>query len=193
MTTFPFYPLGDLNIVYDGVMSGKAFSYLEKKFNKIYKNFISEKENILKKWEEDGNWEKYIEISIYNDLFIILGCAMIELWVNSFGVYLLNEDYYHKSIERRGIIEKIRILTAIHKRIEITDNNECIKNIRKIFDWRNSLVHPKAKSLTKRRLEDFIFDPNNIDDEQYQFVKKTLNDTYNFFMENEINTVIKYK
>jgi hypothetical protein len=124
MDTIPIYPLDDLKLVYDSVMAGEAFSYLEKNFIKIYENFNQEKEQIIKKWEEDNDWEKYTEISIYNDLFIILGCAMIELWVNSFGVHLLKEEYYHKSIERMGIIEKIRILFAIHKRVEINDDME---------------------------------------------------------------------
>jgi hypothetical protein len=186
MYKIPINPWDNVNMLFDSVMAGEAFSYLEKSFIKIYEDFILEREQIKKIWEEDNNWEKYVEISIYNNLFIILGCAMIELWVNSFGIHLLNEDYYHKNIEKISIIEKIRILFAIHKREEINDDNECIKNIRKLFEWRNRLVHPKAKKLIKRRIKDSVFDPNKVDDKNYQFVKKTLKDTHDFFIENGI-------
>ena len=160
MYKIPINPWDNMSFIFDSVMAGEAFSYLEKRFNKIYENFISEKEQILKKYEEDRDWERYAEIEIYNDLFIILGCAMIELWVNSFGINLLTEDYYHKNIERMSIIEKIGILAAIHKREEINDNNETIRNIRKLFDWRNRLVHPKAKRMNEKLIIDLAFDPN---------------------------------
>jgi len=186
MYKIPINPWDNMGLIFDSVMAGEAFSYLEKKFIKIYEKFISEKEQILRKYEEERDWERYTEIAIYNDLFIILSCAMIELWVNSFGIHLLNEDYYHKNIERMSIVEKIGILVAIHKREEINDNNETIKNIRKLFDWRNRLVHPKAKRMKKKLLNDLAFDPNKMNDDSYQFVKTTLKDVYKFFEENEI-------
>ena len=186
MYKIPINPWDNMGFIFDSVMAGEAFSYLEKRFNKIYENFISEKEQILKKYEEDRDWERYAEIEIYNDLFIILGCAMIELWVNSFGINLLTEDYYHKNIERMSIVEKIRILVAIHKREEINDNNETIRNIRKLFDWRNRLVHPKAKRMNEKLIIDLAFDPNKMNDDTYQFVKTTLKDVYKFFEENEV-------
>jgi hypothetical protein len=186
MYKIPNEPWKNINMVYDAVMTGKAFSYLEKDFNKIYEKFILEKEQIFKKYEEDGNWERYTEIAIYNDLFIILGCAMIEFWVNSFGIHLLNEEYYKKNIERLNIVEKIRILIAIHKRKEIDDNNENVKNIRELFENRNSLVHPKAKRLKVDKMGEFVFEPNKVNNDDYLFVKKTLKNVHNFFKENEI-------
>ena len=186
MSKIPVDPWENMSLIYDSVMAGKAFLYLEKDFNKIYEIFILEKEQILKIYQEDGNWDRYLEIAIYSNLFVILGCAMIELWVNSFGIHLLDEEYYHKNIERMGIVEKIRILFAIHKREMIDDNNENIKNIRKLFDRRNSLVHPKAKRFKEERIKDMLFDPGKVDDEDYQFVKKTITDVQKFFMDNEI-------
>jgi hypothetical protein len=186
MYKIPNEPWENINMVYDAVMTGKAFSYLEKDFNNIYEKFILEKEQIFKKHEEDGDWERYTEIAIYNDLFIILGCAMIEFWVNSFGIHLLNEEYYKKNIERLSIVEKIRILIAIHKREEIDDNNENVKNIRELFENRNSLIHPKAKRPKVDKMEEFVFEPNKVNNDDYLFVKKTLKNVYNFFKENEI-------
>jgi|TergutMp193P3_1026864.scaffolds.fasta_scaffold02393_11 hypothetical protein len=186
MYKIPIDPWENMSLIADAVMAGEAFSYLENDFIKIYERFYLEKEQILRNYEEERNWERYIEISIYNSLFIILGCAMIELWVNSFGIHLLNEDYYHKNIERMGIIEKIKILIAIHKKEEIDDSNENIKNIRKLFDRRNGLVHPKAKRLEESLMEDLAFDPKKIDNKDYLFVKKTLKDTQKFFKDNEI-------
>ena len=186
MYKIPIDPWEDMSLIADAVMAGEAFSYLENDFIKIYELFYLEKEQILRNYEEERNLERYIEISIYNSLFIILGCAMIELWINSFGIHLLNEDYYHKNIERMGIVEKIKILIAIHKKEEIDDNNENIKNIRKLFDSRNGLVHPKAKRLKESLMEDLAFDPKKIDNKDYLFVKKTLRDTQKFFKDNEI-------
>jgi hypothetical protein len=186
MYKIPIDPWKNMNLIYDSIMAGDGFSYLDKNFNNIYDKFIAEKEQILKNFEEGSDFERFIEVELYNYLFIILGCAMIELWVNSFGIHLLTEDYYHKNIERMGIVEKIKVLFAIHKREEIDDNNEIIKNIRKLFDWRNSLVHPKAKKLSRKTLiKENAFDPNNIDNCEYQFVKQTLQDVYCFFEVNE--------
>jgi hypothetical protein len=178
-------PWDNMNLVYDGVMAGHGFKYLEKNYLVIYEEYISKKDEILMKYEKDGNWDKYIEIETYNRLFIILGCAMIELWVNSFGIQLLNEKYYQKNIERMGIIEKIKILLAIHKKIEMEDN-DIIKNIRKLFDYRNSLVHPKAKKVTSKNIEKYAFNPYNFNNDDYIFVKQTLKDAQIYFHENEI-------
>jgi hypothetical protein len=182
----PNDPWENMSLITDAIMAGEAFSYLEKIFIKEYECFCIEKEQILKNYNEERNLDRYLEISIYNDLFIILGCAMIELWVNSFGIHLLNEDYYHKNIERMGIIEKIKILIAIHKKEEIDDNNEIIKDIRKLFDSRNRLVHPKAKRFKESLIEDLAFDPKKIDNKDYLFVKKTLKKTHKFFKDNDI-------
>jgi hypothetical protein len=69
--------------------------------------------------------------------------------------------------------------------IKILIDNDTDKGINYI--WRNNLVHPKAKRLTtKMMVKDNAFDPNKIDNTDYQFVKKTLQDVYKFFEENEI-------
>jgi hypothetical protein len=181
MINIPNNPWENMNLTYDSVMSGSAFLYFEKQFIVVYEKFENEREEILKQYDIDHNWDRFQEIQIYNHLFTILGCAMIELWINSFGIHLLTSEYYHKNVERIGIIEKIKVLTAIHKHEIFENENETIKNIRKLFDERNSFIHPKGKQFNQENMAEFAFCPENTSNEEYLFVKTTLSETHKLF------------
>ena len=72
MNKIPIEPWENMNLITNAVMAGAAFSYLENNFKNIYELFVLEKEQILKKHKEEGDRSRHLEVSIYQDLFIIL-------------------------------------------------------------------------------------------------------------------------
>jgi hypothetical protein len=80
-------------------------------------------------------------------------CMAIEAFLNFYGVVRLGEEFYKRNCERLGITEKLEILLAACENVLLEKGSEISRLLRKMFDRRNSLVHPKTKELTHLSLE----------------------------------------
>ncbi|WP_155952614.1 hypothetical protein [Pseudomonas sp. URMO17WK12:I4] len=87
----------------------------------------------------------------------LYACMAIEGFINHYGTIRLGEDVFKSLLERTGITEKLSLiyLLCFEKVTLISDHP--IKSIRKIFDQRNTLVHPKTKELTPQNLSKYIY------------------------------------
>jgi hypothetical protein len=72
----------------------------------------------------------------------------VEAFLNYYGVKLIGEESYKRTYEKIGITQKLEILLAIHKKVNLPRNSEITKLLRKMFDKRNNLVHPKTKEIS---------------------------------------------
>ena len=77
----------------------------------------------------------------------IFACMAVEAFLNFYGVKRLGEKYYKRNIERLGINQKLEILIAICLQELIEDKDELAGIVKKMFDRRNRLVHPKSKEM----------------------------------------------
>lgn len=84
-------------------------------------------------------------------------CMAIEGFINFYGVKRLGEAAYKRVLERIGITEKLTILYLLCFEESLDPNGEIIKPIRKVFDQRNALVHPKAKELNSENIGQFEY------------------------------------
>lgn len=87
----------------------------------------------------------------------LFACMAIEGFINHYGTVRLGEEAYKALLERMGITEKLSLiyLLCFEKKVLIADSP--IKQIRKLFDQRNSLVHPKTKELTPDNMASHIY------------------------------------
>lgn len=108
------------------------------------------------KWD-DETITSYIDHLIRDDAWQLealciatqfFSCMAVEAFLNFYGVNRLGEKYYKHNLERLGISEKLKILITICTQEIIEDQDEIVQLVRRMFDRRNSLAHPKAKELT---------------------------------------------
>ncbi|MCQ2048655.1 Uncharacterised protein [Stutzerimonas stutzeri] len=87
----------------------------------------------------------------------LYACMAIEGFINNYGTIRLGEDVFKSLLERTGITEKLSLiyLLCFEKVALISDHP--IKSVRKIFDKRNALVHPKTKELTVHNISNYIY------------------------------------
>jgi hypothetical protein len=181
----PKDPWQYINLLTNETIGISGIRILKKRYDEVYKTFceIKEKRKIGdREYLKTAKYSEVDEVILYNQMFIILGCAAIECWVNSFGITLLSEKFYKKNIERQDIIQKIVVLNAIHKNTEL-DENDVLISIRVLFEKRNALVHPKAKHLTESTMAllDFKFD--DINDSEPKMVIDTIEKVILLFTE----------
>lgn len=77
----------------------------------------------------------------------IFGCMAVEGFLNYYGVKRLGEAFYKRNIERLGITEKLSVLMISCQGLELDQDSSLIKDVRRVFDARNSIVHPTAVRL----------------------------------------------
>lgn len=97
----------------------------------------------------------------------LYACMAIEGFINHYGTKRLGESAYKSLLERTGITEKISLIYLICFETILLTADEPIKSIRKLFDERNALVHPKTKELTPENLKNFSYKhPKDLPTEQ---------------------------
>lgn len=90
---------------------------------------------------------------------IVWGCCTIEGFVNEEGIAWLGDDFFRGNIERLDITKKVAVLYALKYRKRLSSDHVVLKEVKKLFDLRNGLVHPKAKF--RRRNEAARNDPHD--------------------------------
>lgn len=88
------------------------------------------------------------KLIISSTVIQILCCMSVEAFINYYGVKLIGEEPYKRNYEKLGITQKLEILLAIHRKVNLPKNSEITKLLRKMFDKRNNLVHPKTKEIS---------------------------------------------
>jgi hypothetical protein len=71
----------------------------------------------------------------------------IEAFLNAYGVEYLGEDVYNRKLERLSINQKLKKLLATCKNKLIDDKAEISIILRRLFERRNQIVHPKASEF----------------------------------------------
>lgn len=57
-----------------------------------------------------------------------------------------------------------KFLLSTYYALRLDHNNEFIKSIRKVFDQRNALVHPKTKEIDFKNIENYAYiHPGNLE------------------------------
>lgn len=138
--------------------------------------------NLLKKEEkrirdEGGIQEEHLEGYIHHETDYLhseayrsatsthlYSCMTIEGFTNYYGTKRLGEDLFKPILERVGITEKLSLIYLVCFEKRILPSDKLVKDIRKIFDQRNSLVHPKTKEVTSQNFKDHQYvHPSELD------------------------------
>jgi hypothetical protein len=85
-------------------------------------------------------------------------CMTIEAFVNHYGVRRFGEEFYKSNMERMGIVEKIAVILAACHHVLLPRSHKYLKLIRRMFDLRNSMVHPKTREYRMERSNELIQD-----------------------------------
>ena len=129
----------------------ELYSQLEDKEKELKKKVKSEEtiwdENTIAGYiqhltNDDNNYLDAICVSTQ-----IFACMAVEAFLNFYGVKRLGEEYYKRSIERLGISQKLETLIAICTQKLIDDKDEISTTVRRMFDRRNRLAHPKSREV----------------------------------------------
>ena len=108
----------------------------------------------------------------------IFCCMAIESFLNLYGVNYLGEDFYKRNLEKLSAGQKLEALIAISTHLALEKDDEICKIVRRMFDQRNRLVHPKAKQILadSERLELVVSSDDPVVD-----AKKMIDDMKLFF------------
>lgn len=113
-----------------------------------------ERETKLKSDNQDPNLISYLmmedgeQLEVMSVTVEILCCMSVEAFLNFYGVVRLGEEFYHRTFERLGILQKLPTLVATCQDILLPRGAEIATVIKRMFERRNSLVHPKAKDVS---------------------------------------------
>ena len=88
--------------------------------------------------------EKLEVLSVTVEIFC---CMSVEAFLNFYGFVRLGEEFFKQNYERIGITQKLGALLATSQQILLPKDAEITKLVRKMFDRRNALVHPKTKEV----------------------------------------------
>ena len=178
----PKNPWGSMNHVMRSTVSVDGFNLSVSNW-KVARSQYAEKVALLT--DDNGYHNEDFDVTHFNlaysiDVMLIMACTVVEGWCNILGLELLG-SHYKKTIERLGIIQKINTLMAIRSGVVLPDANDTLKDLRKMFDRRNSLVHPKAVKLTNDNLEQYAVRHDDTGDEIVVFITETLSKAYALF------------
>lgn len=87
---------------------------------------------------------------------LLFSCMAIEAFLNYYGVRRLGEPFFKRNVERIGITEKLAVVVAACCKKRMDENDTLPRAVRRLFDKRNSLVHPKTKDIEHHPIEEFI-------------------------------------
>ena len=106
--------------------------------------------------------KEFNQLNEFSTATQIFSCMAIESFLNFYGVNQLGEDFYKRNFERLSPNQKLEALIAIAVHLSLEKEDEICKVVRRMFDQRNRLVHPKAKQIKadSERIE-IVFGTNN--------------------------------
>jgi hypothetical protein len=87
--------------------------------------------------------KQFAEYLFWRKVSVIWVCATIEGFINEEGAAWAGPDWFKQNVERSRVEEKINILYALKYRQLLPDDLPQLKDLKKLFDLRNQLVHPK--------------------------------------------------
>ena len=90
------------------------------------------------------NHRQVVALAVATQIFT---CMAVEAFLNYYGVKLLGEQHYKRNIERLGINQKLETLIAISLQELLDDKEEITIIVKRMFERRNRLVHPKSKEM----------------------------------------------
>ena len=74
----------------------------------------------------------------------VMCCMSIESFLNHYGMFRLGAEFYKRNIERLGPVQKLETILALSQGKLLRADSKICKLVRKLFDRRNQLVHPKS-------------------------------------------------
>ncbi len=122
--------------------------------------------------------KEFSQLNEFSTATQIFSCMAIESFLNFYGVNQLGEDFYKRNFEKLGPNQKLEALIAVSVHLSLEKEDEICKVIRRMFDQRNRLVHPKAKQIEaeSERIEIIFGTDNPVSD-----AKKMTDDMKLFF------------
>jgi hypothetical protein len=84
-------------------------------------------------------------LAVESMLIHLLACMSIEAFLNHYGVTRTGEEFFRKNCERLSPSQKTAVLLLAATGSPPADDAEILKLVRRMFELRNSFVHPKAK------------------------------------------------
>lgn len=122
--------------------------------------------------------KEFSQLNEFSTATQIFSCMAIESFLNFYGVNQIGEDFYKRNFERLSPNQKLEALIAIAVHLSLEKEDEICKVVRRMFDQRNHLVHPKAKQIkaNSERIEIVFGTDNPVSD-----AKKMVGDMRLFF------------
>lgn len=122
--------------------------------------------------------KEFSQLNEFSTATQIFSCMAIESFLNFYGVNQLGEDFYKRNFERLSSNQKLEALIAVSVHLSLEKEDEICKVVRRMFDQRNRLVHPKSKQIEadSERIE-IVFGTDNPAND----AKKMVNDMRLFF------------
>jgi hypothetical protein len=122
--------------------------------------------------------KEFSQLNEFSTATQIFSCMAIESFLNFYGVNQLGEDFYKRNFERLSSNQKPEALIAVSVHLSLEKDDEICKVVRRMFDQRNRLVHPKAKQIEadSERIEIIFGTDNPVSD-----AKKMVDDMRLFF------------
>ena len=104
--------------------------------------------------EDAPGSDAFQEFMFWRRISVIWTCSTIEAFVNSEGTAWLGERFYKDNLERLGILQKIHTLYALKYHVRLPPKLNRLSHVAKLFDLRNSLVHPKTRETSEQGARD---------------------------------------
>jgi len=172
--------------------------YIQHRYNFLIKKYVNKipvelPKSELEALELSHNLSKaYEELTIHHNLLSILICTTIESIVNSAGIHIMSKKFYKQTVERSDIISKVRILVFSMHQIELSLDNIVLSKMKKLFDKRNSLVHPKANHMDFSKLEELASNVLDVEKITVSDLLKDFDDIMDLFYKyNLVHKIIK--
>lgn len=136
--------------VYSGDYRRRAEQLLEK-LEKRTAEVRADAQRAVEVQKREGAWrrlpsrEAIEEVSLLSDSTLMYSCLAVEEFLNYYGVVRLGEQFYTANYERLGIVPKVATVLATCTGRLIAKAAEIRQVVQRLFDRRNSLVHPKTR------------------------------------------------
>jgi hypothetical protein len=102
--------------------------------------------------EKSPESDEFQEFMFWRRISVIWACSTIEVFVNSEGTSWLGEGFYKDNLERLGVVQKIHTLYALKYQVRLPRKLGRLTFVSKLFELRNTLVHPKTHEVTNEEI-----------------------------------------
>lgn len=106
----------------------------------------------LKKLEKPANQDTFPleivhEYGLLYSASIVFAAMAVEGFLNYYGVRRFGDDFYRRNYERLSAAQKVSAIVATCIGSLLPDDAEVLTVVRRLFEARNALVHPKVREL----------------------------------------------